>query len=101
MLLRVNAQNDGGHFPPKSQIHVLNVVTFSTPHGGITYQQWVNQYFGVCQQVCLQVTQMIYDPAAGDTSPLMVDLQQNGQNPQGTGGTDWTMIGSLAPSAVP
>lgn len=101
MLLRVNAQNDGGHFPPKSQIHVLNVVTFSTPHGGITHQQFINGYFGLCPSDCYQLTQMIYDPAAGDTSYLMVDLQQNGQNPQGTGGTDWTMMGSLAPTVRP
>ena len=62
-------------FPP--QLRVEDVVTFGTPHNGVSV--------GCCTT---QATQM------DDSSSFMNWLRTYAKNPQGYGGTDWTVTGA-------
>ncbi|GEM_PF-1965790 len=70
-------------FPPL--LYVSDVVTFSTPHGALTYDQTkLSDYF--CG-FCTQSTEM-------GTGSFMTDIT-NHDHPSALNGTDWTLIGSL------
>jgi pimeloyl-ACP methyl ester carboxylesterase len=75
-------------FPP--QLLVQDAVTISTPHGGILDSTGnVTWCFGG-----IQCTQM--KPG----SAFLVELKAHGENPQGTGGTDWSALGSTKCDAM-
>jgi hypothetical protein len=71
-------------FPPR--LLVSNVVTLGTPHGGAR-----TGARALCRPVRLGLRQCI-EMEAG--SQFLTSLEENGWNPQGTGGTDWTVMGS-------
>jgi hypothetical protein len=74
------AFEDNGTFPPS--ILVEDVVTMGTPHGGA-------RFASACVVNCnTQVQQM--KPG----SELLLDLEEYAWNPQGTGGTQWSTLGS-------
>lgn len=64
-------------FPPS--LLVSNIVTFGTPHNGTTTAS-------LCGNI--ECTEM------SPSSSFLNDLNANGQNPQASGGTDWTIMGS-------
>lgn len=70
-------------FPPR--LLVTNAVTFGSPHGGERLGT-----FGLCG-LRLELRECS-EMKAG--SAFLTGLEKNGWNPQGTGGTDWTAIGS-------
>lgn len=64
-------------FPPS--LLVSNVADFATPHNGTSSAN-------TCGNIqCIEMRQ---------GSTFLNDLNANGQNPQGQGGTDWTLMGS-------
>jgi triacylglycerol esterase/lipase EstA (alpha/beta hydrolase family) len=73
-------QTEGGHakFPPRLAIE--DVVTMGTPHGGI---RW---YGGACPYVQCDEMSM--------GSDFLNWLEDNGYEPDGFGGTDWSTFGS-------
>lgn len=79
------------HFP--SILLVGDVVTLSTPHGGAPNYQ-LGLPIWACG-FCYQATELRRD-RDGFVSYFMSDITSNADNPQGTGGTDWTMEGSLS-----
>lgn len=78
-LYQVQARNS--LFPPV--LYVQDVVTISTPHNG-TKDDYNNVSW--CPS-SLQCKQML------PGSPFLTELRASGMNPQGTGGTDWTVMG--------
>jgi Putative serine esterase (DUF676) len=69
-----------------SQIYVQDIVTLSTPHGGVPPGSTIFTCLG-----CTQGNEM------QSGSSFMNDTYNYAQNPQGSGwGTDWTMIGGVA-----
>ena len=82
-LYRVAAQDTA--FPPA--LAISNVVTFGTPHNGAD-----------AAALCTTATIECGEMTAG--SAFLADLNANGQNPQGQGGTDWTIMGSDYDSVV-
>jgi pimeloyl-ACP methyl ester carboxylesterase len=71
-------QRGHGDFPP--YVYVEDVVTLGTPHGGSGWGDWC-PWADQCDQI-------------GGDDYLMGWLRTNASNPQGSGGTDWTAIGS-------
>jgi hypothetical protein len=71
-------------FPPR--LLVGNAVTFGTPHGGARIAGT-----GLCKVFELGLAECS-EMQAG--SAFLVDLEKDGWNPQGDGGTDWTVMGS-------
>jgi triacylglycerol esterase/lipase EstA (alpha/beta hydrolase family) len=61
------------------RILVEDVVTLGSPHSGVSFAAWTTTTQG-----------REMEPSA----TLITWLAANGRNPQGTGGTDWTNIGS-------
>jgi hypothetical protein len=82
-LYRVDAGDR--EFPP--YLLVPRAVTFSTPHGG--YGQ-LGANLGFCGAQTVECDQF----AIG--SPFMTMLADHAQDPQGRGGTAWTVVGSSA-----
>jgi hypothetical protein len=82
--LAATAQHVAG-FP--SYLLVEDAVTLGTPHRGFAAAG--------CSPSVLECSQML------PTSSLMTWLAVNAGNPQGSGGTDWTTIGSKSDSLVP
>jgi triacylglycerol esterase/lipase EstA (alpha/beta hydrolase family) len=82
-LYRVAAKDSA--FP--SSLLVSNIVTFGTPHNGANAAS-------LCTASNIECAEM----TAG--SAFLADLNTNGQNPQGQGGTDWTIMGSDYDSVV-
>jgi hypothetical protein len=80
MLYQVQAGNP--LFPP--YLYVQDSITISTPHNGI--QDGTNNLTWCAGT--LQCTQM----TVGST--FLTELRSYGMNPQGTGGTQWTAMGS-------
>lgn len=66
-------------FPPS--LLISNIVNFASPHNGANIA-------ALCSVQTIECNQM----TPGST--FLGDLNANGQNPQGTGGTDWTLMGS-------
>lgn len=75
MVYRI-AKGDAA-FP--STLSVEDVVTMGTPHNGTGWA------YGCGSTECVQMR---------PGSSFLNDLNANGQNPQATGGTDWTLMGS-------
>jgi hypothetical protein len=80
-------------FPP--YLNISDVATAGTPHQGLVDDAaGVLQIFSGCPGNCFEVDQMQRD------SGFMQDLNSTsfrggfGRNPQGSGGTDWTTMGS-------
>jgi pimeloyl-ACP methyl ester carboxylesterase len=71
-------------FPPS--LRVEDVVTLGTPHGGSGWGDWC-PWSDQCDQI-------------GGDDYLMGWLRTNASNPQGTGGTDWTAMGSYDDTLV-
>lgn len=71
------------NFPPS--MLVTNAVTFGTPHNGASLAS-----------ICFNIECAEMAP----NSSFLKDLNTSGQNPQGTGGTDWTIMGSDADTIV-
>jgi hypothetical protein len=67
-------------------LNLEDVVTLGTPHGGVNFASWTGT---------VQGEQM--EPDSFFTSWLA----QNAPNPQGSGGTEWTIIGSRGDLVVP
>jgi pimeloyl-ACP methyl ester carboxylesterase len=65
-------------FPP--YLYVEDVVTLGTPHGGSGWGDWC-PWSDECDQI-------------GGDDYLMGWLRSNASNPQASGGTDWTAMGS-------
>jgi pimeloyl-ACP methyl ester carboxylesterase len=65
-------------FPP--YLRIEDIVTLAAPHGGSGWGDWC-PWSDECDQI-------------GGDDYLMGWLRTNASNPQGTGGTDWTTIGS-------
>lgn len=76
-LYRVAAHD--ADFPPS--LLISNIVNFGTPHNGANIAT-------LCQVQDIECTEM----APG--SSFLNELNTSAQNPQGTGGTDWTLMGS-------
>jgi pimeloyl-ACP methyl ester carboxylesterase len=66
-------------------LNVEDVVTLGTPHGGVNFASWTDTFQG---------NQM--EPE----SFFMGWLAQYAPNPQGSGGTEWTVIGSAGDAIV-
>lgn len=79
------------HFPPS--LHISDVVTMSSPHGGLSHAQ-VTGETQYCVGPCYQILEM--ERSSSYLHPFMKDLTNNANNPQAAGGTDWTMMGSLS-----
>ncbi len=81
------------HFP--SGLPICDVITWSTPHGGITYTQEFQWYNFQCDKsdgsLCYQLREMKRSSTQG-THPFMQDLLNNCDGC----GADWTMMGSLS-----
>jgi pimeloyl-ACP methyl ester carboxylesterase len=71
-------------FPPS--LRVEDVVTLGTPHGGSGWGDWC-PWSDQCDQI-------------GGDDYLLGWLRTNASNPQGTGGTDWTAMGSYDDTLV-
>lgn len=82
MLAQFNLENRDDFFP--DQLMVEDVVTMGTPHDGY---RWEDMWWD-CPGQFLQVEQMC------SQSNFANELRSIGQDPQGTGGTEWTLIGS-------
>ena len=80
------AQTQRGHpdFPPR--LLVDDIVTLGTPHAGTTWAR-----------TCSSTTQCA-EMVPG--SSLLQWLADNGENPQGAGGSDWTTVGSYCDAIV-
>jgi pimeloyl-ACP methyl ester carboxylesterase len=65
-------------FPP--YLYVEDVVTLGTPHGGSGWGDWC-PWSDECDEI-------------GGDNYLLSWLRTNASNPQGSGGTDWTTMGS-------
>lgn len=87
MIERVQAGDS--HFAP--YLDISDVVTFSTPHGGITSDQLTE--LGIACN-CYEASEMLYDTNWGNFSAFMTDIY-NHDHPNAANGTDWTMLGSL------
>ncbi len=75
-----------GVWPFPGLVYVQDVVTFSTPHGGVPEGSTIFTCGG-----CTQGNEM------QSGNQFMKDTYTYAQNPQGSGwGTDWTMIGGVA-----
>ena len=81
MLYRI--QNADPNFPP--YLYVQDVVTFGGPYGGSGLATFCSD---------TECTQMKAN------SSFLKELQTNAPNPQATGGTDWTIIGSNCDTVV-
>lgn len=92
LIARYMIQKTGhdSHFAP--YVDVSDVVTFSTPHGGLSYGQTTGEDY-YCLG-CYQAIEMEYDSAHVETA-FMQAIYSN-SHPNAANGTDWTMIGSLA-----
>lgn len=82
-LYRVAAHDPD--FPPS--LLVSNIVNFGSPHNGANIA-------ALCSGADIECTEMT------PGSSFLTDLNQNGQNPQASGGTDWTLMGSDYDSVV-
>jgi len=81
----------GKRFPPTLG-SISDVITLSSPHGGIS--QLSGQFAG-CSN-CMQVEELTQG------SNFMNEMMNNAaQNPQATNGTDWTLMGSSCDIVVP
>jgi pimeloyl-ACP methyl ester carboxylesterase len=81
--LRYTQQADAS-FPP--YLYVEDVVTFGTPHSGSGYASWCPWAYE-CNQM-------------ETGSSYLTDLAAGAPNPQGSGGTDWTAVGSYSDGVV-
>lgn len=89
ILVRYGIAHVGnGVFPP--ELIVEDVVTVQSPHDD-PYQHWCSGWW------MYQVEQMCSDAKYG----FQWWNDNYGQNPQGTNGTDWTLIGSTDDDIVP
>ncbi len=85
------------HFPP--YLYISDVVTMSTPHGGLTSIQFGTFPFQ-CNRIadhrfaCWQFMEMVYEN--NNQNPFMGFLINQADHPQARNGTDWTMMGSLS-----
>ncbi len=70
---------------PWPALNVEDVVTLGTPHGGVNFASWTGTFQG---------DQMEPD------SYFIWWLAQNAPNPQGSDGTEWTVVGSSADLVV-
>lgn len=70
-----------------SSLLISNIVTFGSPHNGANIA-------AMCNGSNIECTEMT------PGSAFLADLNANGQNPQASGGTDWTIMGSDADSVV-
>jgi pimeloyl-ACP methyl ester carboxylesterase len=71
-------QRANSSFPP--YLYVEDIVTLGTPHGGSGWGDWC-PWSDQCDQI-------------GGDDYLLGWLRTNAANPQGSGGTDWTTVGS-------
>lgn len=79
------------HYTPNpfpDHLYVPAVVTFGSPHVGLTE---VGDLVGDANCNCSQPGQMTVSP----DNPWLADLVANGANPQGFGGTSWMTIAML------
>lgn len=77
-------QERNANFPP--YLYVEDVLTMGTPHGGSGYAGWCSWSY--------ECTQM------NTGSSYLTDLNAYAKNPQGSGGTDWTTMGSYSDGYV-
>lgn len=82
-LYRVAAHDPD--FPPS--LLISNSVNFGSPHNGANIA-------ALCSGSNIECTEMT------PGSSFLNDLNSHGQNPQGTGGTDWTLMGSDSDTIV-
>lgn len=83
LIVRYALGKQSGDWPA---LNVEDVVTLGSPHGGVNFASWTGT---------VQGTQMEPD------SFLIGWLAQNAPNPQGSTGTEWTVIGSAGDVVVP
>src|SRR5919197_3886929 len=76
-------EHDNPDFPPR--LYVDDVVTLGTPHDGA---------IGGWLLACYAATNALQCKQMGEGSDFIAWLNDNANNPQGTGGTDWTEIAS-------
>lgn len=83
-------QKHTAHFPPL--LYVSNIVDFDAPNGGATILPGSNSQPSpnglLCFFLCLQYQQML------PGSSFIKELNNQAQNPQGSAGTSWTLLGS-------
>jgi hypothetical protein len=77
-------QRQHASFPP--YLYVEDVVTLGTPHGGSGWGDWC-PWSDQCDQI-------------GGDDYLLGWMRTNAANPQGSGGTDWTAMGSYDDTLV-
>ncbi len=79
-------QRGGVSWAPPTLGGISDIVDFSTPHRGVPGLAGLTGFFacGSCKQ--------FNDLVSGKT--FINEMQANAQNPQASGGTDWTLIGS-------
>lgn len=81
LMLRYAIAKSGTGTPWPAKLRVEDVVTFGTPHGGLGTSWCKLSPWADVRQMC------------SDNS-FIVWMKNNAQNPQGNGGTDWTVVGS-------
>lgn len=89
MLYRINAHDAA--FP--NALYVQQVITTATPHNGATAP---NAVLRTCSAA--DTTQGCEDRTGSD---FLSELNKYALNPQGTGGTDWSLMGSAGDLWVP
>jgi pimeloyl-ACP methyl ester carboxylesterase len=83
LIVRYALAKQTGDWPA---MNVEDVVTLGTPHAGVNFASWTDTVQGI---------QMEPD------SYFMWWLAQNAGNPQSSGGTEWTIVGSSGDVIVP
>jgi pimeloyl-ACP methyl ester carboxylesterase len=83
LIVRFALGKQSGQWPV---LNIEDVVTLGSPHGGVNFASWTGT---------LQGTQMEPD------SSFIGWLAQYAPNPQGSGGTEWTVVGSAGDFIVP
>jgi pimeloyl-ACP methyl ester carboxylesterase len=83
LIVRFALGKQSGLWPA---LNLEDVITLGSPHGGVNFASWTGT---------LQGDQMEPD------SYFIWWLGQNAPNPQGSGGTEWTIVGSAADLVVP
>lgn len=83
LIVRFALGKQSGQWPV---LNIEDVVTLGSPHGGVNFASWTGTFQG---------TQMEPD------SSFIGWLAQYAPNPQGSDGTEWTVVGSAGDFVVP
>lgn len=81
LMLRYAIAKSGSGSPWPPKLRVEDVTTFGTPHGGLGTSWCKASPWADVRQMCSDNSWIVW-------------MKNNAKNPQGYGGTDWTVVGS-------